>query len=101
MVMKWVMMRVNVVEDKDKIQDELRKIGDKLLEQIREQICIHVLLCDIDAMDELVHLIQLHANHQLLDTLRKKGLSKEITELCDKAGRISEGGVLSEAKVGP
>lgn len=66
---------------------ELRKLGNKFLNTMKEEVDSAVLLCDMSRLHDLVHAVDVVMGYQVLKTLRDKGFNKEITELCDKAGR--------------
>ena len=74
-------------KEQEKIRQELRKLGDKFLERLREQVDNDVLLCDVEGFDKLVSAVNMVLDHQIVEIIRKKGFSKEFGELCDKVGR--------------
>jgi len=66
---------------------ELRKAGDEFLKTIAEVVNHYVFVHDVEGLGRLVTQVRIVQDHAVLETLRNKGLSKEIIELCDKAGR--------------
>jgi len=76
-------------KEQEKIRQELRKLGDKFLERLREQVDNDVLLCDVEGFVKLVSAVNMVLDHRIVETIRKKGFSKEFGELCDKVGRGS------------
>ena len=69
---------------------ELRKVGDEFLHSLKEEVDSCVILGDIDRLHGLVEVVDMHLGHRLIKSLRDKGFGKEITALCDKAGRVKE-----------
>jgi len=82
--------------DKKEIKQrkELRKVADKFLRVIREEVDSAVLLYDIGRLERLTNIVYIHMDSEVVRALREKGFDKEIRELCDKAGRIK----IAEAK---
>lgn len=76
-----------IEKEQEKTRRELRKTGDEFLRVVREKVDMHVLLCDVDGLDELVQAVKVVGHYQLVETIYKKGFGKELTELCDKVGR--------------
>lgn len=61
----------------------------KRVSEAVDEIIDHCLLTeDVDELGRLVTQIDILQGYEVQKTLRDKGLAKEITELCDKAGRI-------------
>jgi len=75
---------------KELIRKQLREISNELLKVVKEEVDSCVLLCDTERLDRLVSTVHVHMDSEVIRGLRQKGLSKEIRELCDKAGRIKE-----------
>jgi tRNA G26 N,N-dimethylase Trm1 len=71
-------------------QNELRKVADKFLKVIKEEVDDCVFLCDSESLSELAHAVDVAMSHNIIKTIRDKGFSKELTELCDKVGRGKE-----------
>ena len=65
----------------------LATTGEQFLSLMKEKVSTYLLLEDIDALDRLVTQMNILSGFEVLKTLRDKGMSKEITELCDKAGK--------------
>ena len=72
-------------------RNELRKVVDEFLRAVKERVDMHVFLCDVEGLDELVQAVKVVGHYQLVEGIRKKGFSKELTELCDKVGRGKHG----------
>jgi len=66
---------------------ELCKVADEFLKTLTEIVNECVFLHDIEGLDLLVSQVHMVQDHRVLQVLRNKGFSKEITDLCDKAGR--------------
>ena len=66
----------------------LRSTANKFLCTMQEKVSTYVFLGDVDALDRLVTQMDILSGYEVIKTLRDKGLSKEITRLCDKAGRL-------------
>jgi len=77
-------------KEREKIQKELRKAGDELLQAIEEIVSSCVLLCDVERLHNLAHIIDVQEGYEVIHRLREAGLSAELTKLCDKAGRIPD-----------
>jgi len=73
--------------EREKIRKELRKVADEFLEAVREAVDSCVLLCDVERLGRLVAAVDTQMGHELVRTIRERGFSKELTELCDKVGR--------------
>jgi hypothetical protein len=56
---------------------------------ISEKVSIYLLMGDVDGLGRLVSLINMLSGYEVIEALRKKGMDKEIIELCDKAGMKS------------
>jgi hypothetical protein len=65
----------------------LAKTADHFLSLMKEKVSIYLLTEDFDALGRLVEQMDILSGYEVLKTLRDKGMSKEITELCDKAGK--------------
>ena len=74
-------------KEREKIRKELRKVADEFLETVREEVDSCVLLCDAGRLGRLVATVNTQMGYELVRTIREKGFSKELTELCDKVGR--------------
>jgi hypothetical protein len=68
-------------------QNELRKVADEFLIAVKEEVDSAVLLVDFNRLDRLVTQVDIVMGYNLIKTIRDKGFSKELTELCDKVGR--------------
>ena len=75
-------------KERDEIQKKLRKLSNEFLDALKEEVDSCVILCDVDRLHELTHAVDVVMGYEVLKTLRDKGFGKEITELCDKAGRV-------------
>lgn len=65
----------------------LASTAEKFLTVMKEKVSTYLFLEDVDALDRLVSQMDILSGYEVLKTLRDKGMSKEITELCDKAGK--------------
>ena len=74
-------------KEREKVRKELRRLGDKFLQVVREEVDSAVILCDVDRLDGLIDAFRMQLDHELVNTIKKKGFSKELTALCDKVGR--------------
>ena len=74
-------------KEREKIRKKLRKAADEFLKVLREEVDSCVLLCDEGRLERLTALVNMHTSYELVRTIREKGFSKELTELCDKVGR--------------
>ena len=72
-----------------KTKKMLETTAKKFLNVMNEKVETYLLLEDIDALDRLIAQMDILGGYEVMKTLRDKGMSKEITELCDKAGRNS------------
>jgi hypothetical protein len=68
--------------------ERLRKVANEFLKVVKERVDMHVLLCDIDGLNELIQAVKVVGHYQLVEIIHKKGFDKEFTELCDKVGRV-------------
>ncbi len=68
---------------------ELRATADEFLAVIKERVNMLVLLEDIDGLGRLVDQVEIIGAYEVIKALKDKGLSAEITALCDKAGKMS------------
>lgn len=80
-------MNSKEMKEREKVRKELRKTADEFLQVVREKVDSCVILCDVDGLDELVKAVEVVSGWQLVHLIREKGFGKELTELCDKAGR--------------
>jgi hypothetical protein len=80
---------------KRKDHKTLRKVADEFINAVKEEVDSAVLLGDTDRLDRLVTQVDIVLGYEVLKTLRDKGLSKDITKLCDKAGRIEARRILA------
>jgi len=74
-------------KEREKTRRELRKVADKFLERVKEQVDDDVSFCDVNGLDMLVTAVNMVLDHRIVKTIRDKGFSKELTKLCDKVGR--------------
>ena len=65
----------------------LATTAEKFLNAMKEKVSTYLFLEDVDALGRLVAQMDILSGYEVLKTLRDKGMSKEITELCDKAGK--------------
>ncbi len=65
---------------------ELRKAADEFLNVMTEVVDHYVFVHDVEGLGRLVTQVHIVQDHALLQVLRDKGMSEEITALCDKAG---------------
>lgn len=77
-------------QQREKTRVELREVANKFLRAIKERVDMYVLTVDVDALDRLVSQIDILSGYEVMKALRDKGLGKEITALCDKAGMITD-----------
>jgi molybdopterin/thiamine biosynthesis adenylyltransferase len=59
----------------------------RFLEAIKEIVDHCLITEDVDGLGRLVTQIDILQGYEILKVLRDKGVSKEITELCDRAGK--------------
>lgn len=64
--------------------------ADQFLVAMQEKVSTYLFLEDVDALGRLVAQMDILSGYEVLKTLRDKGMSKQITELCDKAGKKDE-----------
>ena len=76
------------MSEKEKLQKELRRLGDEFLRSMKEEVDSCVLLCDADRLHGLIHQVDIYLGYRIIHDLREKGLEKEIRELCEKAGKV-------------
>ena len=65
----------------------LARTAEKFLAVMKEKVTTYLWLEDVDALDRMVSQMDILSGYEVLKTLRDKGLSEEITKLCDKAGK--------------
>ena len=65
----------------------LASTAEQFLTVMKEKVSTYLFLEDVDALDRLVSQMDILSGYEVLKTLRDKGMSKQITELCDKAGK--------------
>jgi hypothetical protein len=75
-------------KEREKTRRELQKVADKFLERVKQQVNADVLFCDVDGLDMLVTAVNMVLDHRIVETIRKKGFSKEFTEFCDLVGSV-------------
>lgn len=75
-------------QDRKKIQRELREIGHQLKMLMSEKIELCIMTCDIEGLERLVMIYEIYLSHEVLNSLKKKGLRAQIRELCNLAGRM-------------
>jgi len=73
-----------------KEKEAFRKTADAFLQTMKERVAMLVLIEDVDGLGRLVSQVDILSGYEVIKALRDKGLSKEITALADKAGRIAE-----------
>lgn len=81
--------------EREKVRKKLRQVADEFLRAVTEKVDSCVVLCDVEGLAELVKAIDVVSGWQVVRTIREKGFSKELTELCDKVGR---GGTLNHER---
>ena len=64
----------------------LASTAEQFLTVMKEKVSTYLFLEDVDALGRLVSQMDILSGYEVLKTLRDKGMSKQITELCDKAG---------------
>lgn len=69
-------------------QEALRKVADDFLNVLTEKVDSLVFIGDSEHLAELVRQFDIISGYQVIRALQEKGLGKEITALCDKAGGI-------------
>ena len=74
----------------EKVRNELRRVADEFLSVVKEKVDMHVIHCDSEGLGQLVMAVDMVSGWQLIRNLRKKGFSKEIADLCDKAGMVKK-----------
>ena len=72
----------------EKERKALEETADKLLRVVKEMVTLCLWTEDVDKLGRLVTQVHVLQGYEVLKVLRDKGFSKEITELCDKAGKI-------------
>jgi len=77
-------------KEREKLRDELRNLGDEFLGLVREWVDDCVLLCDVGRFERLVSAFRIHTDSEVLGTIREKGFSKELRELCDRVGEVEK-----------
>lgn len=70
---------------KDRIA--LQKVANKFLQAIKERVDTYVLLGQVDELGRLVEQVEILGEFEIIHALKEKGLSKDITALCDKVGK--------------
>lgn len=65
----------------------LKETADAFIEAIKEIVAHCLILEDVDKLGRLVTQVDILQGYNVLKALRDKGFSKEIIELCDKAGK--------------
>jgi len=76
--------------DKEYIRKNIRRMGDDIIQTLREEIFLCEITCNLDRFGRLVTIIKHHTAYELLESLVDAGLRKDITKLADKAGRIGK-----------
>jgi len=79
-------------KEREKIRKQLRKTGDEFLQTLEEEVDSCVILCDVERLGRLTSIVRTHMDSEVIRGLREKGFDKEITELCDRAGRVEAKG---------
>jgi len=74
-------------KEREKLRRELRKLGNKFLQTIKEEVDSAVFLCDADRLNRLISIVHIHMDSEVVRTLREKGFDKELRELCFRVGR--------------
>ena len=69
-------------------QAALRKVADDFLNVLSEKVDSLVIIGDSEHLAELIHQFDIISGFQVIRALQEKGLGKEITALCDKAGGL-------------
>jgi len=75
------------LSEKEKIQKELRRLGDEFIISIEEEVNACVLLCDADRLHGLVRQVNIYLGYRVIHDMREKGLDGELKKLCEKAGK--------------
>lgn len=76
------------LSEKDK--KNLESTAKEFLDAIHEKVSMYLLLEDIGGLGRLVTQVKILGGYEVIESLWDKGMRKEITELCDKAGRKKE-----------
>lgn len=76
----------NKLSKRDK--SHLNRVANEFLKAIHEEVSNCLLLEDVDRLGLLVSQVDIILGFEVIKTLKDKGFSKEITELCDKAGKL-------------
>jgi len=74
------------MSEKEKVRQELRRLGDEFLKMLKEEVDSCVLLCDVGRLHGLFRQVDIYLGYRIIHDLREKGLDDEIRKLCDKAG---------------
>lgn len=78
-------------KQREKLREELRKLGNEFLEALRDEVDSCVFLCDVGKLNRLTSIVHLHMDAELVRAIREKGFDKELRELCDRIGKeVSE-----------
>jgi len=72
------------------LQQALRKAGDDFLRLLREEVDSCVFLRDCARLHGLVSAVHSYLDHRLIQSLRDKGLDRDLRRLCVKAGKVKE-----------
>jgi len=76
------------LSEKEKLQTDLRRLGDVFIKSIEEEVNACVLLCDVDRLHGLIRQVDIYLGYRLIHDLREKGLEEELRKLCNKAGEL-------------
>jgi len=74
-------------KEREKVRKQLRKLGDRFLQSLREEVDSAVVLCDTERLNRLTSIVHVHMDSEVVRTIREKGFDKELRELCDRVGR--------------
>lgn len=72
-----------------KDKKHLKETAKEFLKTVQERVDQLVFIEDVDGLGRLVEQVEILGGYEVIKVLKDKGLSKDITALCDKAGRIS------------
>ena len=78
------------MSEREEIRKELRKLGDRFLDSIKEEVDSCVLLCDVDRLHGLIRQVDIYLAYRLVHDLREKGMGEELRVLCDKTDRLGK-----------
>jgi hypothetical protein len=88
-VPKGTVKSEQLVEKKqNKLRKDLRNLGNRLLQVMKEEVDSAIFLGDFGRLERLTSAIHIHMDSEVIRGLREKGFEKKIRKLCDQAGRV-------------